>query len=152
MADAISIRVRGASKKRFCINGDPDKVIEINTSDTGILERLEGAYKDLIAASERAVNIKGDIEDIEIDSPESKALYEELSAINKKLCDAVDYIFDSKVAAACSGGGKMYDPVDGYFRVEVILDDLMSVLSDDLQAELAKITERRDQHTAKYRK
>ena len=150
MSDTINIRVRGAEKKRFCINGNPDNVIEINTSDTGILERLESAYRSLLELSNKAVEIKA--EDIEIDTEESKKLFEELAEIDKKLRDTLDSVFDSKVADACSGGGKMYDPVDGVFRFEVILSDLMEVLQDDLQAEFAKVMKRRDEHTAKYRK
>lgn len=150
MGDTMNIRVRGAEKKRFCINGNPDNVIEINTSDTGIIERLESAYNNLLELGEKAVTIKAG--DIDINSEKSGEFFTQLAEIDKKLSETLDYIFDAKVAAACSGGGKMYDPVDGFFRFEAILDDLMTVLQEDLQAEFEKIAKKRAEHTAKYKK
>lgn len=146
MSDSI-LRVRGAAKKRFQIDGT-DKYIEINTSDTGILERLEASYMELMSLGDRSIEIKA--QELEPNSEESKALFTELNDLDKKLRDILDKIFDSPVADACSGGGRMYDPVDGYFRFEVILSDLMAAVDGDLQSEFAKIAKRRAEHTKKY--
>lgn len=150
MAEITNIRVRGVEKKRFAVNGDPDNIIEINTSDTGILERLEGAYNKLMELGNQAVELKST--DIKPNSEESKALFAQLAEIDQKLCDTLDYIFNAKVAKACAGGGKMYDPVDDGFRFEIILDDLMTVLQEDLQAAFEKVMKRRAEYTEKYKK
>lgn len=148
MSDSI-LRVRGAAKKRFQIEGT-DKYIELNTSDVGIIERLEAAYIEMMSLGDRAVEIKA--QDLEPNSEESKALFAELNDIDKKLRNILDKIFNSSVADACDGGGHMYDPVEGLYRFEVILSDVMTPIDGNIQKELAKLAKRRAEHTKKYAK
>lgn len=150
MSDFIDICVRGAEKQKFRVAKYPEeKFIYLNTSDTGIVERLESAYNELLALGNQAVEIKS--EDIDINSEESKALFAQLADIDAKMRDIVNTVFDSDVAEACSGGGKMYDPVDGMFRFEAILDDLMQFIKPYLEKAFEEVNTYREELTKKYR-
>ena len=62
----------------------------------------------------------------------------------------VDYIFDYPVSAVCAKYGTMYDPKDGKFRYESIIDGLTKLYADNINAEYNKISQRLAKHTEKY--
>lgn len=151
MPDTISVRVRGASKTKVLINGEADKAIYLNLSDTGILDRLNETHQKLYDEAQNAVELKSeDIEFGDVDDEKTQETLKNLAEIDKKLRDLIDFIFDGNVAAPCSAGGKMYDPVDGYYRFEVIIEDLLSLYGETLPAEFEKIQKKRAERTKKY--
>lgn len=151
--DTISVKVRGASKTRILINGEEDKAIFLNLSDTGILDRLSETYQKLYNEAQNAVDLKAEDMSLgDIDDEKTLALIAKLNEIDGKLREMIDFIFDGNVAKACSAGGKMYDPVDGSYRFEVIIEDLLSLYGETLPAEFEKIQKKREERTKKYTK
>ena len=144
------VKVRGASKKQFRVNGDPNNIIELNTSDIGIVKRLEDSLPQLEALGKEALDAKA--KEATENAEAVPALLATLSDYDKKMKSIVNFIFDSNVADKCAAGGTMYDPVDGEFRYMVIVADLMNVYTDDLASEIDKVIKAAEKHTDKYTK
>lgn len=136
----VDINLDGIQRTRFRINGDNDAIIELNLSDLGIMDRLETGLSQL----------ESSMHDIaELDS-ESVDFGSQLKEIDGKMRETIDYIFDYPVSAACARYGTMYDPKDGKFRYEIIIDGLIKLYTDNINDEYRKLQDRIKKHTAKY--
>lgn len=138
--DIIDIQLDTVKRTRFRINGDNDAIIELNLSDLGIMNRLETGMNQLQQAMNEIVNISDD----------DANFRDKLKQADMKMREYVDYIFDYPVSAACAKYGTMYDPKDGVYRYEAIIDGLTKLYADNLNSEYTKIKNRMDKHTAKY--
>lgn len=151
--DVVDISLSAIRKKRIRLDGDDNRIIELNTSDLGILSRLKEAYPKLMSFTQEAVNkwpdTIADGDDI-YDSPELTDVINILQDIDKKMRDLIDYIFDSKIADMCAPFGSMYDPVNGEFRFEHIINTLSGLYETDLSKEMKKMSARISKHTSKY--
>ena len=136
----IDLQLDGVERQRFRINGDPNSIIELNLSDLGIIERLEKGIKKL----EEQMLVISEL------STDDENLSEKLKKADGIMRDAVDYIFDYPVSAVCARGGTMYDPKNGKFRYEIILDGLTKLYNDNLNEEFKKLQSRIKKHTEKY--
>ncbi len=135
----IDINIDGIEKTKFRINGGD--IIELNLSDLGITDRLNKGVKKLEDEMREIANL-----------PESEDFAEKLAEADKSMKECIDYIFDSPVSAVCAKGGTMYDPINGMFRYERILDALTKLYKDNINAEYKKIHNRIEKHTDKYTK
>lgn len=138
--DIIDINIGGAKKQRFRINGNNDAIIELDLSDLGIVDRLKSGMEKL---SEEMANIAALPND-------DDNLSEMLKQADQKMREYVDYIFDYPVSAVCAKYGTMYDPKDGKFRYESIIDGLTKLYADNINEEYNKISQRLAKHTEKY--
>lgn len=136
----IDISLEIAPKTKFRINGDDNKIIELNISDTGIVSRMEDGYNRLTDCMTR-------IADVDL---ESEDFASQLEDINTEMCAVIDYIFDSNVSFICDGN--LYDPYGGEFNFEHIIEALLKLYSDNMELEYKKIKARVQKHTAKYTK
>lgn len=154
--ETISIHVRGASKKRFTIDGDPNKIIELNTSDLDILGRLQDGLAKLQANMDKVMQLRTDkLDSKDVDDEYVKNFTEGLRACDKEMREIVDTIFNSKVADVCDGGGTMYDPIkeaDSDPRYKVIIDDLIPLYNDDIAEQAKTMSARQAAYTKKYTK
>jgi len=139
--DIIDVNLDDAKRTRFRINGDPNAIIELNLSDLGILERLKTGMKELTAEMERIAALPDD---------DDSQLSEMLKQADANMRKYVDYIFDYPVSAACAKHGTMYDPKDGKFRYEAIIDGLTKLYADNINDEYKKLESRLSKHTQKY--
>lgn len=134
-------------KKSFSIDGDINRIIQLDTSDMNIMVRLEETYPEIqqlaIEAVDRIVASK-DSED------ENSSLTAVLKDIDNKIREKINYIFASDVADACEPTGNMYDPIEGDFRFEHIIQTLLNVYADDILAGFKQMQARVKKHTAKY--
>lgn len=156
--DIIDISL-GISKKRFRIDGDDNKILELNTSDFNIMSRFEKAYPILqecdnevrqLMSAEKSNNANAE-ETQEPDKSENKSSeFVKLTEIDAKMKAQIDYIFDSNVSEICAGNGSMYDLINGYMRYEIIIDSLTVLYGDNLTKEMNKVKARIKTHTAKY--
>jgi len=146
--DVIDIKL-AVEKKKIRIDGDDNRIIELDTSDLTILERLQQVYPRL-----NELGIKGfDIDDSSEDSitPESVAkISDALSAIDKEMRGIIDFIFDAKIADICVPTGALYNMHNGEFQFERVLDALFGLYADDIQKEFGKMSDRMKAHTSKY--
>lgn len=129
-----------AERQRFRINGNPDAIIELNLSDMGIVDRMEKGVEML--------NKK--MGEIARTSSEDENLSEKLKQIDQDMRDVIDNIFDYPVSAVCAKYGTMYDPKDGKFRWESILDGLTKLYTNNLNEEYKRLNARLKKHTSKY--
>lgn len=138
--DIIDINLDGVNRQRFRINGDPNSVIELNLSDLGIAERLETGVKQLEEQMSKIAQL--DADDTELSS--------KLKEADTAMRECIDYIFDYPVSAVCAKYGTMYDPKDGKFRYEHIIEGLTKLYNNNLNEEYKKFQNRIKKHTAKY--
>lgn len=152
--DIIDVSLSGARKKKIRIDGDDNRILELNTSDLNLLVRLREVYPELTALSKEAFSNWPDEEipedtDFMSDPNVSKAT-EILKETDAKMRDLIDYIFDSNVSEVCAPSGSMYDPVGGKLRYEHIVDCLSALYEKDISMEMKKISKRVQKHTDKY--
>ena len=160
--DTQVLIVKGAARKKFLINGDPEKVLELNTTDLGILERVElylPKLQEIESEVSKIKTIANTLVTKNKDTEEPELNFESVTEFNQKLndCDKqmrkyINLIFDAKVSEVCDCGGTMYDPVDGQMRYASIISDLSAAYDNDLTAEIKKMNNRRNARTAKYTK
>jgi len=138
--EIIDINLEGIKKQRFRINGDPDAIIELNLSDFGIVERLEQGLEKLEDEMTKIADISSDDEDLSAKMKEA----------DTRMREVIDFIFDYPVSAVCAKGGTMYDPKDGKFRYEIIIDGLTKLYQNNINDEFKKFQTRIKKHTDKY--
>ena len=139
-------------KKRFRICGDYNRMLELNVSDLNIASRLKIGYPKLknllLEAQKKVESISDDLEDEAM----LGELADKLTEIDKEMRDVIDYIFDTNASAICAPSGNMYDPVNGQFRFERIIEKLSALYSNGLDEEFKKIKNRVEGKTSKYTK
>ena len=145
-SNVIDIKIGGIQRKRYRINGDDSKIIELNPSDFNITVRLNEAYPKLAKCESRIAELN--VSENNEDNLESFA--KTLSELDNEMRELIDYIFDSQVSDICCDGGSMYDLIDGYMRYEVIVDNLVKLYEDNISKESKKIQKRIKSHTSKY--
>ena len=148
--DITDIDLSVTAKKRFRINGDNNKILYLNTSDMSIMTRFRETYPKLAQLAQDATEKLA--EAINSDNAKKKLddVADVLSEINNKMCEYMDYIFDSNVSEICSDGGSMYDPFNGHFRFQHIFEKLFELYSDNISKEYKKLSNHIKRHTDKY--
>lgn len=151
--DVVDVDLGFVERKRFRINGDYSRMLELNVSDMNIFSRMKTGYpklKTLVKeAQEKVQSIPDDLEDTEATLG---AMADCLEDIDKKMRDLIDYIFDSNVSEICAPSGNMYDPVGGEWRFERIIDKISTLYANGLHAEFNKMKNRVETKTGKYTK
>ena len=139
--DVIDINLEGIKRSRFRINGRNDAIIELNLSDLSIVDRLEKGMQKLSVEMSKISNI-----------PDDEENYSEIMhQADQNMREYVDYIFDYPVSAVCAPqGSTMFDPTNGVFRYEHIIDGLTKLYADNINDEYKKINARLKKHTDKY--
>lgn len=148
----ISLDMSEAARTKIWVNGDCQKVIELNLTDMGIITRFSEAYPKLLDLQNEIGSV------IEEGKPEEMSGIDEISnfalqfkSIDKKMRDYVDYIFDGKVSDVCCDGGSMYDPVaGGWWRFEYIIDKLGNLYHAEFGKEMKANEQRMKMHTDRY--
>jgi hypothetical protein len=149
--DIMDVDLSIIKKKRFRINGDNTKILELNVSDMGIVSRLDEAYPKLMALQDKVsaiADINEEADDMELLSTTASKLKE----IDTEMREILDFIFQSNVSEVCGSEGSMYDPIEGTFRYEHIISTLVKLYENNLNAEFNKMKENISKHTAKYTK
>ena len=147
----LDIDLSVTRRKRFRIDGDSNRILELNLSDMGIVSRLKDAYPKLVKLSQDATEEMATVSDDESDLQESLTKTADvLDRIDKEMRSQIDYIFDSNVSELCVPSGSMYDPFNGKFRFEHILNIITSLYESNLNDEYKKMTKRVQKHTSKY--
>ena len=145
----LDLDLSATRKKRIRINGDNTKVIELNLSDMLISKRLDTEYKKLKEYMDEVLELSKDPDN----SEESILnLADKLSDIDAKMRECIDNIFDYPVCAVCAPDGSMFDPFQGTFRYEHILNALTSYYTTNLNDEYKKLKSNVNNKVAKYTK
>ena len=148
-----SINLSAARKKKYLIDDDESKVLELNTSDMNIIQRIAEVYPKLNALSEELSHLGDDYTGTEENAEaEIQTLATRLKSVDDKMRNLVDYLFDSNVSELCAPYGSMYDPVDGMPRYEFIINAIIPLYDENINKETKKIQTRVKKHTDKYTK
>lgn len=147
--DVIDIDLSATEKRTFRINGDNNRLVKLNPSDVSVITRVEEASKkydkcieDLQALAEHPSETEEDLYD----------LGKKFKDIDNRMRDLLDYIFQSNVSDVCvpEGSGSMYDPVNGKYRYEYVLEALLQFYTSNIQNEYKKMNATVAKRTAKY--
>lgn len=153
--EVVDINLSAIQKKRFRINGDNSKILELNTSDLGIVTRMSSAYERLVKYMEEVGKILANLPEDDIDelsNGRDAEILKQLNAIDAEMRKELDYIFDAPVSEVCGYGGSMYDPLNGMFRYEHIMDALSKLYENNLNSEFNAMRKRINAKTSKYTK
>lgn len=152
--DIIDIDLSVIEKKRFRIDGNNDRILELNTSDLSVITRLESSYDRLkkLGSEANSLSVDKDLsddEDIMTDEKFSN-LAKSFTKIDKEMRDIIDYVFDSNVSEVCAPSGSMFDPINGEFRYEHIINKILTLYDANFTKEFEQIKKRVGKHTNKY--
>lgn len=154
-SDIQDIDLSAIKKKRFRINGDPNKILELNTSDLSITSRLSKSYEKLNKYMDEVGKELQNVPDsgeAELSDDQERLVEENLAKIDAKMREEIDYIFDAPVSEVCADEGSMYDPFNGMFRFEHIIDAITKLYENNLNSEFNKMKRRVSAKTSKYTK
>ena len=151
--DVVDVDLGFVEKKKFRINGDFNRMLELNVSDLNVFSRLKTDYpkldKLLKEAQEKITSIPDDMED---KSELVGKLADTLDDIDAQMRTLIDHIFDTNASEICAPSGNMFDPVGGQWRFERIIDKLTSLYANGLHAEFDKVKANVDKKVSKYTK
>ena len=153
--DVIDLDLSVTKKKKFRFDKDDNRIVEINTSDMNLMQRVSEAYPKLQELQTKASKLT---EGLNVENEESEfaaiediaTMAERLSAVDAEMRELLDYMFDAPVSAAAAPSGSMYDPFNGSFRYEHIITVVMKQYEDNLQSEFSKMEKQLKKHTDKY--
>lgn len=145
------IDLSATRKKRFRIDGDNNRYLELNTSDMSIITRLDNLYPKLQKLSQDAATKQLDKQEADEEKALTK-ISQALTKIDVQMRQILDEIFDSNVSEVCAPSGSMFDPFNGTFRFEHIIDVLTRLYENNLNDEYKKMSARMKKRTAKYTK
>ena len=137
-------------KRKFRINGDYNRMLELNVSDMNIYSRFTAAYPKL---QEFAEDASAKIKEIDLEADDSLSkIADFLADIDAKMREQIDFIFDTNASEICAPSGNMFDPVDGSFRYERIIETLAKLYTTGFEDEISKFKSKTAKHTGKYTK
>ena len=152
--DIIDIDLSITKKKKLRFDKDDSRVVEVNTSDMNLMQRVNVAYPKLQNLQKKATKLTEGIETDDTNESEVMnslaTMAERLSAVDAEMRDILDYMFDAPVSAAAAPNGSMYDPFNGSFRYEHIVAVIMKQYEENLQSEFGKMERQLKAHTDKY--
>lgn len=149
--EVIDIELTPTRKKRFRIDGDNDRILEIDIADMGIITRLNRIYPKVIELAEK---LGKDTDLVQSDDAEEniKQTGEYIEKLDTEMRKLIDELFDANVSETCAPSGTMWDLFDGQFRFEHIIDKLTPLYENNLSKEIENTSKRISKHTQKYTK
>jgi hypothetical protein len=151
--DIQDIDLSVIKKRKFRINQDNSKILELNVSDMRIATRLKEAYPRLNKLMDEVADKFNSIPDDDGDEINEDILNQVADAVDEidnKMRDEINYIFDAPVSEVCGTDGSMWDPIDGSFRYEHIIDKLAKLYENNLDKEFMDMKRRVETKAGKY--
>ena len=149
--DIIDIDLTPTRKKRFRVDGDNDRILELNVSDMGILDRFNDVYPKLIELAEQG-GAAFDFDDEASTEEQIEHLGNAIKDVDTKMRKLMDKLFNANVSEVCAPDGTMWDMFDGEFRFEHIIEALTPLYGSNISTEMDKVSKRIAKHTKKYTK
>ena len=148
MAETLSnISLGSLNKKRFTIDGDENRILELNTSDLSVISRVDEFDKAVTEEFEKFVEEQDKFTGEDFDF---KRLGELLTEIDKFIREKLDWLYDAKISETLAPFGTMLDPINGDFRFQIINDILVGLYDKQFTKELKVRNDKIRQHTKKY--
>lgn len=138
-------------KKKFRVDGDNNRILELNTSDAGIVVRLNKLYPKMKTLGDKLA-VKISEQSNVTDEEELSVIANAIMELDNEIRELLDELFDSNVSEICIPEGTTVDPFNGEFRFETIINKLSKLYENNLTSEFAKMKKNVSKHTAKYTK
>ena len=143
------LSLQSTRKKVFRIDDDNNRFIRLNTSDLGVIARLQDMYPKMTELASKYADKKLD----DMDSDEGmNQLADIIRDMDAEMRGLIDYVFDSDVSINCAPDGTMFDMFNGQFRFEIIIEELSKLYESNLSLEYRKMKARIDAKASKYRR
>ena len=133
-------------RKKFSIDGDESRVVELDTGDTGIVGRWNSVQEWLM-------NAASELEALSEANPEGEEAMNgsrRFAEIDAGAREKLNYLFDSDVCTPIAGNGALIRLVNGEPLFVLIMDTLLPLYEADIKVEYDKSKKRIEKHTAKY--
>ena len=133
-------------KRAFRFGQDDNRIVYINTSDFGFMERLPEAYKKLEDLQNRVTGVSegvnGDAENLDDIMEGLGTMGSRLKALDTEMREVVDTLFQAPVSAAAAPDGSMYDLFEGTPRYDLIIAVLVEQFGKRYADEFKKVKEK----------
>lgn len=145
--EVIDIDLSATARRKFRINGDNTKLVELDPSDLSIITRIEAADREFEKCVKELEELAGSSTETD---EEINELGRKFKNIDNRMRKILDNVFQSNVSEVCAPTGSMYDPINGKFRYEYILEALMNFYQTNIQNEYRKMKVNVAKKTSKY--
>ena len=125
------------TKKRFTIDGDEIRILEIDVQDMSIMSRIKPAMERINKVKSHWENLQ-DIDPDNISDEEMDKLQSALESSEKEMRDAIDYLFNTNVCEVCLGDTSAFTPVNGKLKYDIIITTLSGLYEKTIKAEMGK--------------
>lgn len=147
MAESLSF---GRSHIRhFAVDDDENHVINIDTTDTGILARwnqVEKGLSETLAEIETLRDTPG-----ETDNEKATNMSVRFAEIDDKAKAQIDFLFNTNVSEhICAKYGSLIRTVDGEPFLLMVIERLIGYYEEDIKKDMEKSRKRIEKHTKKY--
>lgn len=149
--DIIDIDLSEIKKQRYRIDGDNNRILELNVQDMNMPSRFFETQKELekiTADWAEKISSWGDDLDDEI----NQQIADDIKNLDKELRAKLDYIFDTNISEITAPHGSMFDFIHGMFRFEYILDTISKLYNDTIANETKLMLNNMAKYTSKYQK
>lgn len=136
--------------KEYDINGDPNRIIKVDTADYGLIERFEEADKRIKKQLDKykGIKIKSDGSAEMSDKEACRAIAE----LSQTIKDAVNYIFDYDVSPVVFGNRSPLSTRKGVPLFERFMNAIMPIIKADIEAEAKESNKRIQKYSAQAAK
>ena len=149
MAEKIqNINIDVGSRKRFTIDGDENRILELNTNDMGIFSRLDDFDQNVTAAFKEFDDFQS--QEIEKDDWNVVKLGEALKKLDTTIREQFDRLYDTNFSEVVVPHGTMIDLINGEFRFQKLNDVFSTIYEKQFSKELKAQNEKIKKHTEKY--
>lgn len=137
----------GIRTKTFTIDNDPNRVIEIDPSDIGVVGRLDDAIPQIEGIINEFVDAGK-----KLSEEGATGFGETLRDLDCRLRDVINSIFDYDVCSVCVPKGTLFDVVtdSDQFKFEIIIKGISQVYETTISDDLVRVQNRITAHTQKY--
>lgn len=146
MADMKTLNFGLPKRKKFSIDGDETRVVELDTGDTGIIARWSAVQEWIGSAAEELERLSG----MNQDETQAMETSKRFAEINEGAREKLNYLFDADVCTPIAGNGALIRLVNGDPLFMLIVDTLLPLYEADIKIEYEKSRKRIEKHTAKY--
>lgn len=164
MAEQIqNINLNINTRKKFSIDGNPNKIIELDVTDISIIDRYKESVEKMRGLAENyermgtiANELKTATDGDEIDTDTTYGKISEFTGemkkLERKMRDIIDFIFDSPISDTILENTSAFSPVNGKcYKYEQILEVLSNLYTKSISSDIQKINKSNvRKHTAKY--
>lgn len=146
-AEIPELNLGFVEKRKFRINGDYNRILEICVSDLNVIPRYNETISKLDAFMKDA---QAEIAKTSEDEADLESIGDMLTKIDAEMRKCVDYIFDANASEVCAPTGNMFDPLGGQYRYEHIIECLVKLYADGVISEFKQIKAKTAKYTSKY--